>query len=291
MSRSAVERYIRCPRCFVLEVKHGVKPPKSVPFTLNMAVDELLKKEFDGYRAQGVVPPIVAAAGLNLVPFRHPELDIWRFNFKGVQTATDHFELYGAVDDIWVNEAGQLVVVDYKATGNKVAKTALEDGGFHDSYRRQMDFYQWLLRRNGFDVSNTGYFLYATATQKDEAFNDVLTFESNLVAYEGDDSWVESTLDEIKQVLDNYELPAASHDCDNCRYAIQRATALAALEEVDELPEKCSNCDRPMSRAIYGMTAGPLPKGFVSMGCIMMGDGQDPQWICEYCTEDEDPEL
>ena len=290
MSRSAVERYIRCPRCFVLEVKHGVKPPQGVPFTLNVAVDGQLKKEFDVHRANQTVPDIVAQAGLKLVPFNHPEMDTWRHNFTGVKASTPDFDLYGAVDDIWVNEEGELVVVDYKATGNKTAKTELPVGGFYDSYRRQMDFYQWLLRQNGFQVSNTGYFLYATATQKDDSFDGVLTFECNLIAYEGDASWIEGTLTEIKQVLDNYELPSASHDCDNCRYAIQRAAALEELEEIDELPEICTTCKQPMSRAVYGMTAGPLPKGFVGMGCIMMGNGMDPRWVCESCSSEGDEE-
>ena len=38
LSRSTVEKYLSCPRCCVLDKKYQIKPP-SLPFTLNIAVD------------------------------------------------------------------------------------------------------------------------------------------------------------------------------------------------------------------------------------------------------------
>ena len=46
LSRSIVEKFISCPRCCVLDKKYQIKPP-SLPFTLNLAVDNLCKNEFD----------------------------------------------------------------------------------------------------------------------------------------------------------------------------------------------------------------------------------------------------
>ena len=40
LSRSTVEKYLSCPRCCVLDKKYQIKPP-SLPFTLNIAVDNL----------------------------------------------------------------------------------------------------------------------------------------------------------------------------------------------------------------------------------------------------------
>ena len=78
--------------------------------------------------------------------------------------------------------------------------------------------YQWLLRRNGFKVSDTGYWFYANATKDREAFDGRLDFELTLVPYKGDDSWVEETLLEIKTCLESDMLPDASVDCDYCLY-------------------------------------------------------------------------
>ena len=68
------------------------------------------------------------------------------------------------IDDVWVNPAGELMIVDYKST-SKDEKIEVLDKEWHDGYKHQMEVYQWLFRRNGFKVSDTGYFVYANATR------------------------------------------------------------------------------------------------------------------------------
>ena len=81
-----------------------------------------------------------------------------------------------------------------------------------------MEIYQWLLRRNGYVVSNTGYWLYVTATGKQDGFHNNLKFEDNLVSYEGNDSWLEPTLLSIKAALMGENIPAKNEDCEYCKY-------------------------------------------------------------------------
>jgi hypothetical protein len=285
LSRSKIEDFVRCPRCFVLAVKHGIKRPKGVPFTLNLAVDNQMKKEFDLYREKGEVHPIVQQAGLNLVPFMHPDLDTWRSNFRGIEALTDdrRFIVSGAIDDVWVNPSGVLYVVDYKATGRKQAVTELGEGGFYDGYRRQMEIYQWILRKMGFEVSNTGYWVYVTATQKQEGFNELLHFESSLVAYEGDSSWVENTLDGIFANLNEPEVAGPGDNCDYCEFFEDRAKL--AIEWHELVWKNCDECGSRMLKAIYGMMMGEPPAGHISMGCVVSGD--DPDWICPKCDSED----
>jgi hypothetical protein len=287
ISRAKIEDFIRCPRCFVLDVKHGVKRPQSVPFTLNNAVDSLLKKEFDVFRSKAEVPPIVAVAGLDLVPFSHPELDKWRANFTGIRFVTQdgRFLVTGAVDDLWVDRNGVLTVVDYKATGRAEAVKALGEGGFYDSYRRQLEIYQWLLRRNGFQVADTAYWLYTTATQKQDGFQDELKFESNLVSHQGSDDWIDGVLDDIYANLNEPEIAGPGDDCDLCRFFEDRANVAEHMGEL--IWKQCDNCGEKMLKTVYGMTAGPLPSGYVGMGCIVSND--DPEWLCPHC--DSSPEA
>ena len=283
LSRSKIEEFVRCPRCFVLGVQHGVKKPASVPFTLNIAVDNQMKKEFDLYRDKQEVHPIVAAAGLDLVPFQHPALDLWRNNFKGVDAVTEdgRFIIAGAVDDIWVDSEGVLYVVDYKATGRQQAVTELGEGGFYDGYRRQMEIYQWLLRKNGFEVSNTGFWVYVTATQKEGSFDNLLHFESNLVSYEGSSDWIDGKLDEIFSALNQGGIPAPGDDCDLCTYFDKRA---AKTEELDDLIWPfCDKCNKRMSKTVYGLLSGPPSQGYVSMGCIV--DPFSPDFVCTACDK------
>lgn len=82
----------------------------------------------------------------------------------------------------------------------------------------QIEFYQWLFRKNGFQVVRTGYFVFANASKEHESFGDRLNFEKILLPCAGDDSWVEPTLDRIKTCLDQNEIPAFSNDCSFCQY-------------------------------------------------------------------------
>jgi len=108
LSRSKVELFLQCPRCFWLDVKAKVKQPPGFPFNLNSAVDHLLKNEFDRYRGGSIVPPRLQREGLSLVPAAHPELPRWRHNFTGVRVShgSTGITFYGAIDDLWVDAQG-----------------------------------------------------------------------------------------------------------------------------------------------------------------------------------------
>ncbi|MFH1410283.1 MAG: PD-(D/E)XK nuclease family protein, partial [Patescibacteria group bacterium] len=160
LSRSKIENYVKCPRCFYLDRRLGVNPHPGFPFTLNSAVDALFKKEFDKYRAEQKPHPLMQEYKIDAVPFQHKDIDEWRENFKGIQFLHKPTNLLiaGAVDDVWVKPDGQLIVADYKATSKAEEITAL-DKDWQDGYKRQSEIYQWLLRQNGFKVNKTAYFV------------------------------------------------------------------------------------------------------------------------------------
>lgn len=215
LSRTKIELFIDCQRCFWLDVKQGVKRPPSMPYTINGAVDYLLKAEFDVHREKGTQHPIMVKHKIEAIPFAHENLNKWRHNFTGVQfehKPTD-FLVYGAVDDIWVNPDGEIMVVDYKATGAKQHQ-------IYDSYRRQMEVYQWLLRQNGFDVSPTGYFVFAQVNKGGGFGNGVATLAFDLFVEPlvGDDSWIEHALHGARKTYDQKKLPEATPTCTYCLY-------------------------------------------------------------------------
>ena len=194
LSRSKIQDFLDCPRCFYLDRKCGTGKPGSLPFTLNTAVDRLLKIEFDGYRMEGKPHPLMIEHSIDAIPFAHPDLDLWRQNFKGVQYTHEltNFTVTGAVDDLSVNPAGELIVVDYKATST--TKPITLDEEYRQSYKNQMEIYQWLLKKNGFQVSNIGYFVYCNGDSSKKSFEGKLEFAISVIPYTGDDSWVENTL-------------------------------------------------------------------------------------------------
>lgn len=219
LSRSKIELFMQCPKCFYLDRKLGVGRPPSYPYTLNSAVDALLKKEFDLQRKRGEAHPLMKKYGVEAIPVLHEKLDEWRNNFKGVQVLhkPTNFLVFGAIDDLWQSSKGEYIVVDYKSTSKNEEIIAL-DKDWQDAYKRQMEIYQWLLRQNALSVSNIGYFIYCNGKTDMSKFDGKLEFDITLISYEGNDNWVEKTIQEAYRCLNNDNIPDADEDCDFCSY-------------------------------------------------------------------------
>lgn len=227
VSRSKIELFMQCPRCFWLDVRLKITRPSSPPFNINKAIDELFKKEFDSYRLQGKPHPIMLDNEIDAIPYAHEDLNTWRANFTGVSTThrPTNLHVFGAVDDVWIDGDNKLIVVDYKAT-SKTSPVNL-DSDWQISYKRQMEVYQWLLRQNGFRVSDTGYFVYTNARLDLDGFDDHLEFHTKLIPYKGSDDWVEPTLISMKQCMDSEDMPpvgeaAMGGPCEFCTYSRAR---------------------------------------------------------------------
>lgn len=223
LSRSKIDLFLQCPRCFYIDRRLGTGQPPGYPFSLNSAVDALLKKEFDIHRANGSSHPLFKNYGINMVPFQHSKMDEWRNNFKGISVLhkKTNFLIFGAIDDIWIdNKTKELAIVDYKATSVNKEITLNEE--WKDSYKRQMEIYQWLARNNedlkGYKISDTGYFVYCNGKRDKKAFDGKLEFDVTILPYTGNDLWIEKAITEAYKCLTGDKVPKPNKDCDYCAY-------------------------------------------------------------------------
>ncbi len=224
MSRSKLDMFTQCPRCFYLDQRLGIKRPSWPAFTLNSAVDKLFKSEFDIHRRQHEPHPLMKTYGIRAVPFEHPKMNEWRDNFKGVRVLHEPTNLliYGAVDDIWVTSGKVLSVVDYKSTST--TREIDLDSKYKKIFKRQMEIYQWLLRgqedlkEKGYRVSDKGFFVYANARKDRKAFDGRLEFDIQIIPYLGDSSWVEETINKAHECLMSEEIPGPAKGCEYCAY-------------------------------------------------------------------------
>jgi len=216
ISRSKLELFLECPRCFYLDRIHNIGRPDGYPLSLNLTVDALMKKEFDTFRLSEKPHPIMTMYGVDAIPFRHPDLSTWRDTPQGVRSlhSPTNIELFGIMDDVWVHADGSLAVVDYKATSTTATITLNNRHG----YKRQLEVYQWLLRRNGFDVSPMGYFVFVNATRDRDMFDRTLEFVMSVLPYEGSDAWIDDALVGVKECLMCDVPPPSTMDCEWCEY-------------------------------------------------------------------------
>ncbi|CAN5418541.1 hypothetical protein BH10PAT3_BH10PAT3_6670 [soil metagenome] len=234
ISRSKIELFMQCPRCFWLDVRLKITRPNTPPFNINKAIDELFKKEFDSYRKKKAPHPLMVEFKVDAIPYEHGQLDEWRENFVGVVAVhkPTNLHVFGAVDDLWVDPQGNVIVVDYKATAK--SKEVDIESDWQISYKRQMEVYQWLLRQNGLKVSDIGYFVYTNGRMDMDGFNDRIEFRTKVIPYTGNAAWVEPTIISMKKCMDG-DMPAVGMaamggECDYCMYA--KARTKLTLEAV-----------------------------------------------------------
>ena len=235
LSRSKIDLFHECQRCFYLDQRLGVPRTSFPPFTLNNAVDELLKREFDIHRAKGKAHPLMKAYKIDAVPFHDPRMEEWRDALRrGIQYHHKPTSLIfrGAVDDIWKCSDGSLAVVDYKATSKKDEVTI--EGYWQKGYKRQVEIYQWLLRGIGENVCPTAYFVYVNGRSDAAAFDGKLEFDVKIIPHNGDDSWVEPIVMKLAQCLRSDIVPEPAERCEYCRYREAAEKELYALSRKEK---------------------------------------------------------
>ena len=157
LSASGLSLMKECKRCFWLD-KHNVwKRPNGIFPSLPSGMDRILKTHFNKFRDKGELPPELCNNGecLNLKLFDDVELlKVWQNNLKGVLwTDKEGNILKGAVDNILV-QGKKLIVLDYKTRGFSLKEDT------HEHYQDQLDIYNFLLRKNGFDTEDFAFLLF-----------------------------------------------------------------------------------------------------------------------------------
>jgi hypothetical protein len=157
LSPSSLSLMAECPRCFWLD-KHNIwKRPVGIFPSLPSGMDGILKIHFDKFRDRGLLPPELCNNGecANLKLFNEPGLmKDWRNNLKGIRWEDKNGNiLHGAVDNI-LQKGEKLIVLDYKTRGYPVK----EDTAEH--YQNQLDFYNFLLRKNGYSTEDYAFLLF-----------------------------------------------------------------------------------------------------------------------------------
>ena len=243
ISRGKFEEFVNDPRYFYMDRVLGIKRPSMPGWSLNSLTDKLLKKEFDECREKQVPHRLMEENGLShLVPYKHEMMDKWRDSLHhGLQLKykDTNILLTGGVDDIWQDTRDQsLVIVDYKSQASKTPASAEEyfSSPYRESYKTQLDFYNYLMQETGMKVSKQGYFVIVNAVQKD-GFHGCLNFDEVVIPYTCNTDWIPEKIDEMIEVLNSYEMPMESPFSENSAYenAIAKLIHNGKIEELEEI--------------------------------------------------------
>tara|TARA_B100001175_G_scaffold218736_1_gene186070 strand:- start:436 stop:1206 length:771 start_codon:yes stop_codon:yes gene_type:complete len=223
ISRTKIELFCKCKRCFYREVRLGLRKPPMPSWAINSAIDGLLKKEMDECRKEDRAHGIFTENHLNLKPFNHDDIENWQNAFHGIQyhDKKHNFLLYGGVDDVMIDEDGNLVVIDFKSTAKK--SEINEAGDVYDNakpYKRQLEIYSFLLQnqKEGFNVSDTGYLMYYNGDASKPYLGKDMHFRRTLVKLPLSTDWIPKVIEEMYDCLHLDEAPPHNPECENCLY-------------------------------------------------------------------------
>ena len=241
ISRSRFDEFMSCCRCFYLKTNKGLMSPSTPGWTLNTLTDTLLKKEFDECRKKQEPHRIMIQNNLNhLVPYKSETikdkkgndkllLDEWRdsihYGLKHRFKDTNII-LQGGIDDVWFNtKTEELVVVDYKSQHKKdvVSQDTYFDDPYKDSYKRQLDYYAYLLKGMGYKVSSDAYLYICNAKEVDEGFHGKMLFDEVLIHYKIKTDYLEAEIQKMIDAMNSENIPSSHDSCENCAYARQRS--------------------------------------------------------------------
>ncbi len=202
-----------CPRCFWLQFVKGIKRPSGVFPSLPSGMDRILKNHFDAFRDKGLLPPELSGLK-NIKLFGDVELlKTWRNNRKGIEwTDEEGNVLKGAVDNI-LQKGEKLIVLDFKTRGFPLKEDT------HEHYQDQLDVYNFLLRKNGFDTEDYAYLLFYHPEEVEE--DGDVAFHTDLIKISICIEDAEKLFNDAIEILKG-EMPDCGEECEFCRWRNER---------------------------------------------------------------------
>ena len=202
-----------CPRCFWLHFNKNIKRPNGIFPSLPAGMDRILKEHFDRFMKKGELPPELKELNGEVTLFNDEKLlPVWRNNFKGIQWTDEKGNLFrGAVDNLLV-KGKKLIVLDYKTRGYPLKEDT------HEHYQDQMDIYNFLLRKNGYETEDYTYLLFYHPNKIHD--NGNVDFHAEIVKIKANVKNAETIFKKAVECLES-DMPKCSDECGFCEWGVK----------------------------------------------------------------------
>lgn len=154
LSPTAIEGLARCPRCFWLQYKRGIRQPEGIVSRLANRFDVVIKKYFDLYREGGELPPMIA--GKVEGKLQNPFQEAYFFHHDNPnEVGAGRYGYYGKLDECLVRTDGTHTPVDHKTSSSDPREKETLP-----AYQNQLNSYAFLLEHNRKKTSGFGHLIY-----------------------------------------------------------------------------------------------------------------------------------
>jgi len=210
LSPSRLDLFMECERCFWLQMNENIERPRQPFPSLPSGIDGKVKEHFDRFRGKEEKPPELRGTelelfdGQNFVDYARS----WNTEPKWRDRETGAV-LRGGLDELLVNEEGEMVVLDYKTKGYE------PENEVPDYYRRQVELYSLILEENGYRTADQGVILYfyPDSFTRDGGFN----FHTELKRTDIDTERAKKVVRDAVKTTEG-SLPGHGESCDYCEW-------------------------------------------------------------------------
>lgn len=203
LSHTGVETLERCPRCFWLAYKKGIRQPEGIVSRLANRFDGVMKDYFDSYRKLGILPPMVK--GKIIGKLQSPFVEKYFANIN------DRYGFLGKLDECLVDAKGRFIPVDFKT-----ASTDPRQKDLLEAYKNQIDDYLFLLEKNGHKTAGYGYLIFVFPDLSHELHKG-FPMIIHVVKVKGDPKKTEIRLKAAFKVLEG-KMPKPALECPFCSW-------------------------------------------------------------------------
>lgn len=202
LSHTALENLERCPRCFWLQYKKGIRQPEGIVSRLANRFDVVLKNYFNIYRETGEIPPLVS--GKIEGKLQNP------FEEKYFARVNDKFGFYGKLDECLITKNDEYIPVDFKTSSSdpREKETLL-------AYKSQIDDYLFLLKQANKKIAKYGYLIYVFPDHG--KLHSSFPMVIHVVKINGDPENTSKRIAKAIKVLES-KIPKSNPQCSFCLY-------------------------------------------------------------------------
>jgi len=193
----------RCPRCFWLKYKKGIKQPEGIVSRLPGRFDKVIKDYFEHFRGISKLPPLLE--GKIEGSLQNPFKEIYYYS------VSKNYGFLGKLDECLVLESGEHIPVDFKTSSTDPRKNDILP-----AYQRQMDAYSFLLERNNKKISNFAYLMFFYLQESSDLHNG-FPILLHIYKVKTNPENVESKIYQAIEVLEGH-IPYPSSQCQFCNW-------------------------------------------------------------------------
>ncbi len=203
LSHSGIEGIYRCPKCFWLQYNKRLRQPEGIVSRLANRFDVILKKYFDLYRPLGELPPMIEGQVEGKLENPFQEKYFWDYNEK--------YGLTGRLDDCLIRDDGTYTPIDHKTASSDPREKEILS-----AYQHQLNFYAFLLEKNGKKTSGFGHLIYYFPEHGDKLHHGI-PIHVHVQTLKTDSKHAEKEFLKAVEVWEK-DMPMSADDCPFCNW-------------------------------------------------------------------------